>query len=64
MSQNFEARGDHYRALATSLCQLARQAAFPSVRRRLIDLAKRYDRMATEGDAVTVDPYQEMDGPA
>lgn len=64
MRQFFGASGDQYRALAISLRRLARQAAFPSVRKRLIDLAKRYDRMATEGDAVTVDPYQEMDGPA
>jgi hypothetical protein len=38
------AAGGHYREMAGKLCELARLARTPAMRRELADLAKRYDR--------------------
>jgi hypothetical protein len=38
------ADGDHYREMAGRVRELARFTCSPSIRRELVDLAKRYDR--------------------
>lgn len=46
MCDFFEARSAHYREMALGIRCLARQTRFPSIRRELVDIANRYDRMA------------------
>jgi hypothetical protein len=52
MRQVFEARRDHYREIAIVVRLLARQSKFPTIRRQLIDIANRYDRMADFADSL------------
>jgi hypothetical protein len=50
MGQFFEARRDHYREMACGIRYLARQARLPSIRRELVAIANRYDRLADDVD--------------
>ena len=43
-------RSGHYRDVADSLRQLARQTRFPEVRQELFDLAEGFDRLAEFAD--------------
>ena len=56
MAEFFEIWRDYYREVATALKQLAHQTGFPSVRRNLVSLAKRYDLMADYCDNRPVTP--------
>jgi hypothetical protein len=50
MADDTEWMGDHYREMAAKLRELARQTHFPSVRKALAGIAKRYDRIADRAD--------------
>ena len=51
MAEDTEWMGDHYREMAVKLRDLARQTHFPSVRKALAGLAKRYDRIADRANS-------------
>jgi hypothetical protein len=50
MADDTEWTGDHYREMAVKLRDLARQTHFPSVRKALAGIAKRFDRIADRAD--------------
>ena len=52
MADDTELMGDHYREMAVKLRDLARQTHFPSVRKTLAGIAKRYDRIADRADSL------------
>ena len=52
MRKVFGARRDHYREIAIVVRRLARQSEFPTIRRQLVDIANRYDRMADFADSL------------
>jgi hypothetical protein len=56
MSDGLEGRSDHYLELAVRLRTLALEARFPSARRALMQMAKRFDRRVERYDAETTIP--------
>jgi hypothetical protein len=53
MSEAVEARSDYYLELAVMLRALALEARYPSARRALVEMAKRFDRRADRSIAET-----------
>ena len=56
MADGLEGRSDHYLELAVRLRTLALEARFPSARRTLMQLAKRFDRRVERYAAETAIP--------
>jgi hypothetical protein len=56
MSEAVEARSDYYLELAVMLRALALEARYPSTRRALVEIAKRFDRRAERPLAETAIP--------
>ena len=56
MSEAVEARSDYYLELAVMLRALALEARYPSARRALVEMAKRFDRRADRPVAETAIP--------
>jgi hypothetical protein len=54
-------RRDHYREMALVVRCAARQTHLPSIRRELVDIANRYDRVADEVTSKT--PNNAVDEP-
>ena len=42
----FDTHHNYYQEMALATRHLARQTVFPSIRRKLVDIANQYDRMA------------------
>lgn len=45
-----QSRGEHYRDIADSIRQLARQTRYLEIREELFDLADRFERMAEHAE--------------
>lgn len=56
MSEAVEGRTDHYLELAVRLRALALEARYPSARKALVEMAKRFDRRADRPVAETAIP--------
>ena len=56
MSEAVEGRSDYYLELAVMLRALALEARYPSARRALMEMAKRFDRRADRPVAETAIP--------